>query len=82
MSPDGLSRGVPVQDLPENQDPAVRYTLNEVTGEITPWPEEETPAPKKKAAAKKAAADVPADAVETGVASETASALSARELGS
>lgn len=55
-SPDGLSRGVPVQDLPENQDPAVRYTLDEVVRTVTPWPEPATERPAAKKAAKKAPA--------------------------
>jgi hypothetical protein len=56
-SPDGLSRGVPVQDLPENQDPSVRHTVDEVTGIVTQWDDEPEPKekPAKKRAAKKAA---------------------------
>lgn len=41
MSYDGLSRGIPVQDLPENQDPSVRYTLDEMTGMKTQWDKEQ-----------------------------------------
>jgi hypothetical protein len=35
-------RGVPVQDLPENQDPGVRFTYDEVLKKYVPW--DETPA--------------------------------------
>lgn len=31
-----VTRGVPVQDLVENQDPDVAYIVNEVTGERSP----------------------------------------------
>lgn len=37
-----LVRGVPVQDLPENQDPSVRHTVIEQTGEVVPWDLPET----------------------------------------
>lgn len=81
-----LVRGVPVQDLPENQDPSVRWTLNEVTGEITPWDdvvETGEEKPKKRRTAKSAA---PADAAESGDAGGKTpvevAATSARELGS
>lgn len=37
MSP---SRGIPEQDKPENQDPAVRNTLDQMTGEVTEWDED------------------------------------------
>ena len=81
----GLTRGVPVQDLPENQDPSVRYTVNEVTGEITRWaePEESKAKPKAKPKAK---ADEPADVEESGDAGDEVpvevAATSVRELGS
>lgn len=31
-------RGIPVQDLPENQDPEFAYVIDEVTGFKTPLP--------------------------------------------
>lgn len=43
MSHDHLSRGVPVQHLPENQDPEVQFMLDEVTGIVTPLAAEEGP---------------------------------------
>lgn len=84
-----------MQDLPENQDPSVRYVVDEVTGEITyldGYKEtgdlKEEPAPKKRG--RRAKADAPADAEESGdpgaeddekPAKETA-ATDVRELGS
>ena len=53
MSHDNLSRGVPVQHLLENQDASVLYSIDEVTGIVTPI-ERDEPAPakgKKKRAA-------------------------------
>lgn len=57
------ARGIPVQDLPENQDPSVRYTVDEMTGKVTPF---DAPAekPKKRAAPapkKEATSDAPAE---------------------
>lgn len=59
------ARGIPDQDLPENQDPDVMYTTDQMTGEQTPFGKDGKPVESKKSdagsddkpAAKKAAAD-------------------------
>jgi hypothetical protein len=72
-------RGIPVQDLPENQDPDFAYVIDEVTGFVTPLAGgpldkaketgEEKPAkkrgrPRKTELAKEVGSDVSADQVE------------------
>jgi hypothetical protein len=87
---DQVSRGVPVQDLPENQDPSVRHTVNEVTGEVTYWDDVvetgELKEPAKPKRGRKPKAVEPAEDEESGdpgteVPAEVA-ATSVRELGS
>lgn len=41
-------RGIPVQELPENQDPDVAYNLIEMTGEKIPLEVAPADAPKKR----------------------------------
>lgn len=43
------ARGITAQELAENQDASVRHTINEQTGEVTPWPApaEEAPKPRR-----------------------------------
>ena len=81
-------RGIPVQDLPENQDESVRYTVIEQTGEIVPWDlpetgvlEEDQPIRPKRGKARKWA-DVKADAEASGDAGAEVAATAVRELGS
>lgn len=78
-----LVRGVPVQDLPENQDPTVRYTVIEQTGEVVPWDLPETGVLEDEGPAKKRGRK-PAKAVDEGAGHPGAevAATSVRELGS
>lgn len=53
-----MTRGIPDQDLPENQDESVRFTIDELTGVSTPWDEPEPePEAKKKGRPQKEATD-------------------------
>lgn len=67
MSHDNVSRGVPAQALPENQDPAVQYNIDEVTGAVNALvgaPAAAAGTKEKKAGAKKTVeAPQPAEAV-------------------
>lgn len=59
------ARGIPAQDLPENQDPGTAYVLNEQTGERTPLavptPEVEDEKPKRGRPKKKAESELEQD---------------------
>ena len=81
-------RGIPVQDLPENQDPSVRKTVIEQTGQVIEWPpmEKGTLVEERPKRGRKAKAVEPADAEESGEPGDEApaevAAMNVRELGS
>ena len=86
-------RGVPVQELPENQAPEVAYNLIEQTGEKVPLeipvieaePAEEKPAKRRgRKPRQDAPADAPADDEESGDAGDdpVVEVAAVRELGS
>jgi hypothetical protein len=88
------ARGIPAQELPENQDPGVAFVLNEQTGEVTPLvvdhvtgeaDDAPAPAPKKRGRPKKKVEPVLDDELEQLTDPEVASAedvVLPRELGS
>lgn len=92
----GLTRGVPVQDLPENQDESVAFFTDEVTKAVFPFdPSDfreqgtETPSPRKRRKRKVAGqADAPdveealGDAGDAPVEEAASDPTSLREVGS
>ena len=58
-------RGVSAQELPENQDPGVQFTVDEASGKHIPWkkaaPVEEAPKRRGRPKKEEVSDDVPAE---------------------